>query len=359
VWLWTRLPLGGSVEAMKSWVKYVFDRLLTGLGVLIYRAGLAGMVIALNRRAAKVLMYHACEDVESEFTRGLSINTTPSEFADHLDFLKRHYRVLPLARVLEGPTTEPTVVITFDDGFRSVYENAWPRLRERRLSATCYLTTDVIGNRALVWINELNWFFHHHAAVARPIIREFLGVEPTCPHEVVMLRLVDRYNPVSIARLLDQLRSVASVDPETLARQSRLHLDWDEITEMSAAGIAFGNHTGSHPSLNALSPAECHAEISRACEAISSVAGETKTMAYPFGTKNEAARQIAIDFGIQAILEVHGVNHPFDCTRIGRIKVGSHSAAVLFARMEVVEPVKTWLKQWLRPSWSADSARDG
>ena len=25
------------------------------------------------------------------------------------------------------PWTEPTVVITFDDGFRSVYENAWPQ----------------------------------------------------------------------------------------------------------------------------------------------------------------------------------------------------------------------------------------
>ena len=86
---------------MKSWVKYVFDRLLTGLGVLIYRVGLAGRVIHLNRRAAKVLMYHACEDTESEFTRGLSINTTPSEFADHLDFLTRHYRVMSLPDLLQ------------------------------------------------------------------------------------------------------------------------------------------------------------------------------------------------------------------------------------------------------------------
>ena len=133
---------------MKSWVKYVFDRLLTGMGVLIYHAGLAGRVIHLNRRAAKVLMYHACEDVESEFTRGLSINTTPSEFAEHLDFLNRHYRVTSLAGLLEKPTTEPTVVITFDDGFRSVYENAFPRLRDLGLPAVCYLTTDVIGNRS-------------------------------------------------------------------------------------------------------------------------------------------------------------------------------------------------------------------
>ena len=242
-------------------------------------------------------------------------------------------------------------MITFDDGFRSVYENAFPRLRDLGLPAVCYLTTDVIGNQRLIWINELNWFFHHHAAVARPIICEFLGAEPTCPHAVVMRRLVDGYNPTSIARLLDQLRSAASVDAEALARQSRLHLEWDEVAVMTSAGMAFGNHTASHPALDALSPAECRAEISRASEAIAGVAGETKTMAYPFGTTTEAVRQIAIDLGIEALLEVHGVNHPFDRTRIGRIKVGSFSAAVLFSRMEVVEPVKTWLKRRLRPAY--------
>jgi peptidoglycan/xylan/chitin deacetylase (PgdA/CDA1 family) len=336
---------------MKSWVRYVFDRLLTGMGVLIYRAGLAGSVIHLNRRAAKVLMYHACEDVESEFTRGLSINTTPAEFAEHLDFLSRHYLVTSLAGLLAAPTTEPTVVITFDDGFRSVYENAVPRLRDLGLPAVCYLTTDVIGNHRLIWINELNWFFHHHAAVARPIIREFLGAGPTCPHAVVMRRLVDGYNPTAIARLLDRLRSVASVDPEVLARQSRLHLDWEEVALMSSAGMAFGNHTASHPSLDALLPAECRAEISRASAALAGVGGETKTMAYPFGTTTEAVRQIAIELGSEALMEVHGVNHPFDRTRIGRIKVGSFSAAVLFSRMEVVEPIKTWLKRRLRPDY--------
>jgi peptidoglycan/xylan/chitin deacetylase (PgdA/CDA1 family) len=233
--------------------------------------------------------------------------------------------VIPLAGLLEGPTTEPTVVITFDDGFRSVYENALPRLRDLGLTAVCYLTTDVIGNQRLIWINELNWFFHHQSAVARPIIFEFVGMDPTCPHAVVMRRLVDSYNPTSIAGLLDQLRSASSVEP-----------------------------------------AECRAEISRASEAIAHVAGATKTMAYPFGTTTEATRRIAIELGIQALVGVHGVNYPFDRTRIGRIKVGSFSAAVLFARMEVVEPIKTWLKRRLRPAsppevmtWEGESRRAG
>ena len=51
---------------------------------------------------------------------------------------------------------------------------------------------------------------------------------------------------------------------------------------------------------------------------------------------------------MQSLLEVEGVNSPLDPTRIGRIKVSSFSAPVLFARMEVVEPLKAWLKRMIR-----------
>ena len=44
----------------------------------------------------------------------------------------------------------PSVVLTFDDGFRDVYENAWPALRERRLPFTIYLTTAYMGEQ-MVW----------------------------------------------------------------------------------------------------------------------------------------------------------------------------------------------------------------
>jgi hypothetical protein len=47
------------------------------------------------------------------------------------------------------------------------------------------------------------------------------------------------------------------------------------------------------------------------------------------------------------MLEVEGVNSPLDPTRIGRIKLSSDRVPVLFARMEVLEPVKSLLKRML------------
>jgi len=339
------------IEVRRRWKnvpRIILDRLLTGIGVLIYYIGLDRLMIHLNRRSPKVLMYHACEPTESDFIRGLSINTTPGQLAAHLLYLTRHYRVVPLAELWAASPAGPTAALTFDDGFRSVYENAWPRLRERELSATCYLTTGVIGNNASIWLYELNWFLHSQPQMARAIISAWLGRDQACSPAVICRSLIEQYDPAKIEELLCNLRAKIGVDGRLLARTHRPYLEWDQIAEMSAAGISFGNHTCSHVPLALLAPEACREEIRGACSALAHLPGATESLAYPFGSRTEETRRVALELGIQSLLEVEGVNSPLDPTRIGRIKVGSDSVAVLFARMEIVEPIKSRLKRWLR-----------
>ena len=257
----------------KGLVRVILDGLLTTLGVVIYQVGVARLVVHLNQRSPKVLMYHACEPAESDFTRGLSINTTPYQFASHLDFLMRYYRVVPLTELIQQTPSEPTVAITFDDGFHSVYDHAWPLLRERGIGATCYLVTDVIENNALIWLNELNWFLHCHGQVARPIISGELGLGRSRPIGVLIRNLRERYDPAIMDRLLVTLRAATGTNPLTLAQTDRLHLCWDEINKMASAGMSFGNHTGSHPPLANLPAESCREEIRRAADVLSHLPG--------------------------------------------------------------------------------------
>ncbi|WP_197536256.1 polysaccharide deacetylase family protein [Blastococcus saxobsidens] len=70
-----------------------------------------------------------------------------ADFEAQLDELASH-DVLRLDDALdriERGDTSPSVVLTFDDGFRDVYEHAWPRLREARLPSTLYLATAFVG----------------------------------------------------------------------------------------------------------------------------------------------------------------------------------------------------------------------
>ena len=70
-----------------------------------------------------------------------------SAFREQLDLLTQH-DVLSIDDAVdrvEAGSTEPAIVLTFDDGFRDLYDNGFPLLQERRLPFTVYLTTGYMG----------------------------------------------------------------------------------------------------------------------------------------------------------------------------------------------------------------------
>ncbi len=329
----------------KAWL----DFLLTALGVVVYHFGLARFVIGLNPRAPRILMYHACEEAESDFIRGLSINTTPACLAAQLDFLQTYYRVVPLDSLGDGSSLDrATVVITFDDGFRSVYEHALPLLLARNLPATCYLVTDLIDAPGLIWINELNGFLRRHGNPAKAIASRRLGISRHCSMPVFLHSIVDRYEPRAIADLLSELRAALAPMAGMPGQADSLHLGRDEIEEMSRSVFTFGNHTASHAVLSRLGEAECREQIRKARDVLGGLPGTVESLAYPFGRFDEETRAIAQELGYTTLMEVEGDNTPFDRSHAGRVNVGSDSPAVLFARIEVVARIKPMLKRFLK-----------
>jgi peptidoglycan/xylan/chitin deacetylase (PgdA/CDA1 family) len=327
-------------------VRRLVDRALTWLGIALYHCGLARLVIRLNGRSPRVLTYHAIEEGETPFTRGLAISTTPAQLEAHLRFLGRHYRVVPLEALGDGSPDQPCVAITFDDGFRSVYVYAWPLLRAARMPATLFLTTDAIGNKGLIWTHELNGFLQHDPATALPIIARHLGHEQ-CPgvRDVIRL-LVDQFDPERIERLLGDLRQACGVDPGALARELRQYCDWQELTEMADV-MRFGHQTASHLPLAGLPIRRCREQIRDGAHQLRHLP-PSRCFASPFDRHDERVRDVAIGMGYRVIL---GTDHEpassspteFDPTRIRRIPAGASSPGELFARMEVVGPVTVWL----------------
>jgi peptidoglycan/xylan/chitin deacetylase (PgdA/CDA1 family) len=81
-------------------------------------------------------------------------NVTPERFREQLTgLLRRGFNFWPLSRVLEYrnqglPVPPQTVVLTFDDGYATVHEYAWPVLRELGLPATVFLATGYLDSEA-------------------------------------------------------------------------------------------------------------------------------------------------------------------------------------------------------------------
>jgi peptidoglycan/xylan/chitin deacetylase (PgdA/CDA1 family) len=336
------------ISELRRLATLLLDAVLTASGVALFHCGLARLVIGRNPHAPRVLMYHACDEAEGDLTRGLSINTPPARLAVQLDFLGAHYRVIPLESLAGADVPERAVVITFDDGFRSVYRNARPLLEARGFPATCYLVTDRIDDPAPIWINELNAYLRRDEARARAVIERRLGIGRSCSLPVLLKAVLDRYDPEVIAGLLAELRATTGRRPEARGPEERPYLNRPEIEEMSRSGFTFGNHTGSHPVLSRLDEAACRDEIRRARAVLGGLPGAIDSLAYPFGRFGEATLKIARELGYTTLMEVEGDNDPLDRLHIGRLNVTSDSPAVLFARMEVVARVKPRIKRLLK-----------
>jgi peptidoglycan/xylan/chitin deacetylase (PgdA/CDA1 family) len=251
------------------------------------------------------------------------------------------------------PLPPRALFITFDDGLRSVYEHAFPLLKAAQVSATCYLCTDVIGNGSIIWLNELAWFLNQHPSRTEPIVLRWLGLHRHCSRRELIDRLLDSFDRQRTSELLADIRAELGIVPKDLAREASLYLDRQEIEEMARAGITFGNHSGSHAVLSRLPEPECRGELARARDVLAKMPGSIESLAYPFGRSNETTRRIATELGYTTLLEVEGPNRPVDPLRVGRVNVTSMSPATLFARMEIVEPIKFRLKQMLfRRRWS-------
>jgi peptidoglycan/xylan/chitin deacetylase (PgdA/CDA1 family) len=326
-------------------VRTLLRRVLTLFGVVLYHAGLAPLVIWLNRRTPKVLLYHACESVESDFIRGLHSNTTPHAFAEQLDFLRERYQVIPLALLEKGPIPDRAVVITFDDGYRSVYDAAYPLLAARGMPATVYLVTDAVDNRILVWVNALNWLLHRHPGICAPIAQRYLRtpIESRSPREHV-LHAQDHYDAGSIEAALAEMWEASGIDPAEFAAEAGLYLTTAEIRELTVKGWSFGSHTARHPNLRCLDDSQRRAELETALRFIAELGGRP-SLAYPFGEFDSGTRRVALSLGHRTVMQVGGVNRPLQLTAVARVPVTAESRAQFFAEMEIVTPLLAWAKR--------------
>ncbi len=98
-----------------------------------------------------ILMYHylSAPPPDADIYRQ-DLSVTPELFAAHLDRIQAEgYQTISLYDLLlhltqGAPLPEKPVVITFDDGYRDNYENAFPLLKERSMTATFFVITDFI-----------------------------------------------------------------------------------------------------------------------------------------------------------------------------------------------------------------------
>lgn len=91
-------------------------------------------------------------------------------------------------------------------------------------------------------------------------------------------------------------------------------LSWDQIKEMSSAGVTIGNHTRTHLHMAAATIERSRSEIRHARQRLSDVLSvESSLFAYPYGESSNEVRELVIAEGFTAAFGQHsGVAHSAD-----------------------------------------------
>ena len=112
-------------------------------------------LLPLAVNATVVLQYHHIDDNTS-----VSTSTSIELFKKHLEYLsKENYEVVPLPAIIlkiqnNEPLNENTVAITFDDGYESIYRNAFPLLKAYGMPFTIFIDTAAIEEKRR---NHISW----------------------------------------------------------------------------------------------------------------------------------------------------------------------------------------------------------
>jgi peptidoglycan/xylan/chitin deacetylase (PgdA/CDA1 family)/folate-dependent phosphoribosylglycinamide formyltransferase PurN len=182
-----------------------------------------------RRHPVRVFTFHRvtylCRD-------GMTVS--PDVFESQVEYLARHHDILSLEEGLSiirnsSRLKRPAAVLTFDDGYRSVFETARPVLSRHGIQACCFVCTDVVGTTQR---------FAH-----------------------------DRESPV------------------------REHLDvmnWEELADLLACGWSVGSHTATHARLSTCENGVLQRELDEPRRALRDrLHIKADVLAYPFGSRED------------------------------------------------------------------------
>jgi len=285
---------------------------------LILRSKLYKINYGMNQ--CYVLPYHMIVKTKNGFYPETDIH----EFENQIKHVVRHYKIVTLNEIIgRMRNREPLrryLAITFDDGFRDNYENAYPILKRYDLPATIFLTTGYVETGKIPWFIRVRYMFKETKRIELKVNLNGqsrvlpLGTqrERYAASQIIMNHLMG----CGSKEIMDTVEAISQeLEIGNFNEINDLMLSWKQIREMSKNSILFGGHTITHPILSKIPLNNAEEEIKGSKEIIESETGQSvRTFAYPFGKKDHFREEITKILGrhdfIGAVTTEKGRNNP-------------------------------------------------
>jgi peptidoglycan/xylan/chitin deacetylase (PgdA/CDA1 family) len=233
--------------------------------------------------------YHLISDQEVEHVSGIFKFRNVRQFKDDLDFFLRVYTPVSLEDIinyLDGAEQLPKrcFLLTFDDGFREVYDVVAPILLSRGIPAVFFLTTSVLDNRELCYQQKISLLIRALASLKNSTVkRKASQILTNAGVKGIDLRLRIRGIAYRQRHVLDDLAPVLGCDFAAYAAWAKPYLTSEQIWYLMRKGFSIGAHSIDHPLYSELSLEE---QLIQTMESISCLANcfqyKCQAFAFPF-----------------------------------------------------------------------------
>jgi len=207
------------------------------------------------------------------------------KFERIVKYLKKHSYFVTSIDELSRKNCIPnnTIIITFDDGYKSLYKDVFPIVKEYKIPVTIYLTSDYIGHDEPFW-----WDIE----LSRKIRRK------------------NNYSHAELKKLPNNIKKQKILELKTNSFSNGL-LSWDEVYEMNKSEfIDFQSHSKTHSCLLYLSTKEANDEIVGSKKELEKKLNkEITSFSYPFGDFNDEHVDIVKKAGYKSAVTTRcGIN---------------------------------------------------
>lgn len=221
---------------------------------------------------------HRVVEKRSEYPSNRELELTPA-FLEALILQRQRegFTFVSIDRLLDSRSLFPQkrINVTFDDGFRDVYLNAFPLFMKYRIPFTIFLTTDFPEGKADIWWIQME---QGHS------VEEF---------ERLMKQIYESGKPMA-----GVMHALTGTLPDPQLCQS-LALSWPELREMVDSGLCtIGSHTVSHPGLTRIGAEAYRQELEASRQIIKDRLGlDAVHLSYPHSMEDDAVRKSVMEAG--------------------------------------------------------------
>jgi peptidoglycan/xylan/chitin deacetylase (PgdA/CDA1 family) len=274
---------------------------------LLDRTGALDALVRLRAHAPvpwlTILAYHRFSDDGSEYFDDGVVDTTAEEFERQVVTMRKHFSLVGTEELCVfargGTLPKNPVAITFDDGYRSVYEKALPILRRHDCPAIVFVATAFTSERRIHWWDRVAYVLkrsqREHVTLRYPI---FISLHLADRQAAIrkVLRLIKAHPRLDVERLLTELADAAGVEftrEMDRAFADELLMTWDQLRELRPGGIDVESHTRTHRVLSTLEEGELTSELRGSRDDIARELGVApRAVAYPIGEPLEPRSNI-------------------------------------------------------------------